>query len=206
MWLEITVWTTLFSVASVAGIFGWALAVKSTTILNFVLLAYLLREHRLLAACTLGFCPSIFLEMPILAAPCFVALAFSLKRPPFDILTEVFRYPAALALAIAAFASLYAQVTHEKDLLLAPLIVIYLIFTITWAMWARTTHSVVRYLVLGVTWVHLAQAASWALGAPRWFIWTLSTVPYLLFSSLLWFVIAYQYNKHKSSFATTAPV
>lgn len=204
MWIGLAVWTTIFSLTSLAGLLGWSNAVKGLLILNFVLLSFLLKKYRALSVCTLAFCPAILFDIPALAAPCFLCLIPALRKPPFDIMTQMFRLPATLVLIIAAFSAFYAQVTQEQDLLLAPLVAIYFIFTISWAMWARSTSSLVRYFVLCVAWVHMAQGASWAVGAPNWFTWSLSAVPYTMFSALLWFVISLQYQKHTQNFKSSA--
>lgn len=200
MLFELAVWTTLFWLTSAAGIFGWSLALKSGSILIFAGLAYLLREHRFLALCTLGFTPSVALGAPILAAPCFLCLAVALRRPPFDIFTNVFRYPATTALVIAALASVYAQFTREEDLLLAPFVVIYLIFAVTWAMWSRTVSRPLKFFVLLLALGHMAQASSWAVGAPNWFVWFFPFWVYFLTAAGLWFLIAYLHHGEKSAF------
>ena len=199
--VEITVWTTFFWLVTWAGIFGWQPGVKLGTILIFVGLAYLLRRRRVLSLSVLSFCVSVAQGAPALAAPSFLGLVLALRYPPFDIFTAFFRVPITVALVLAACSVIYAQFTEEEDLLLAPLIVIYLIFTASWAIWSRTVSTLSKVFALVIAWSHMAQAASWAMGAPHWFVWLLPMLAYGFVSAVLWYFIHHQYRQNVSFYS-----
>lgn len=142
----------------------------------------------------------IYFQLPILVLPSLSAFYFALKREPFDKLNDFFRYPAIACLIVASFVALHSSFTIEHDLLLAPLLVCYILFSVSWAMWTRTYSSKFKYLILFFSWIHTSQFITLCFGGPRWFLWLPSTLSYGLVSLILWFLVGLHLRRihHKS--------
>ena len=187
MWLKIAVFTTINFLTSLGYLVGfqvwWGFVFAALwAAFCFVKYEYLFWSSFLLF-------PFIYFQYPPLILPSLFVFYLGLNKPPFERLNNLFRAPATASLVLATFIAIHYVITSEHDLLLGPVIVCYLLYSVSWVMWQKSFRSKSKYLVFSFSWVHVSQAITLLFEGPHWFLWLPSTLCYLFVSLVLWFLI-----------------
>jgi hypothetical protein len=120
--------------------------------------------------------------------------ACTLRRPPFDVFSGVFFFVARSSLFVFCLVALYSSVTKEHDLVVAPLVIGAVLFSVAWAMFTNYEKSRVTYVIFFFAWVHLVQLMAMCFNVPNAVLWGAPALAYLVVSSGFLVLIGMQFS------------
>jgi hypothetical protein len=123
--------------------------------------------------------------------------AYAIRRPPFDVFSEVFFVVARSSLFVFCLVALYSSVTKEHDLVVAPLVIGAVLFSVSWAMFTHYEKSRVTYVIFFFAWVHLLQLMAMCFDVPNALLWGAPALTYLVVSSGLFVLIGMQLSAER---------
>lgn len=141
----------------------------------------------------------IYFQRTLFLLPSLLWAFLHLRKPPFDRFIGLFAIAARVGISFLAIAAVHAAASHEHDLILGPIFMALVFFSVAWSMWARFDTSNVSYVVLVGALVHTIQMGMMCLEVgPRWVVWGIPTLFYFAISSVFWIICAVHLSRLKT--------
>jgi hypothetical protein len=144
-----------------------------------------------------GLLPAIWFQSQLLLLAPLMLAAYAIRRPPFDVFSEVFFLVSRSSLFVFCLVALYSSVTKEHDLVVAPLVIGAVLFSVAWAMFTHYEKSRVTYVFFFFAWVHLLQLMAMCFDVPNAVLWGAPALAYLVVSSGLLVLIGMQLSAER---------